>query len=495
MEPEAKEQRKKINSGMKNRIIEECIIWLSPILGSIVFFLIQKTGIRQLFVQMVLSIFGACAFSMLLRMNQRFYRHRIRHPAYFYGCYVLSFLWLGLSGSSGSGCLWLLAVVFAALDAGVELAAFVNTSVMLIYAVMALGKEMNYRFLITYFILGIMMSVLFSMLRRWWEAGYLFLVLVLFDAVCRIFACDFSISAFLADGQALLEEFISILALALVGVFYITVLSPGLRLERVVVRSVITEKGVAFAEKTEPVQGTGVSEMEIKEDTGKEEIGKEKKIGKRHVDERHAEEKAVEEKAVKEKPVREKRIKEKPSVREKKREAKNAGILQRIIQPDFPLLKKLRFYSSTLYEHSRKISELSGGAARLIGGNEPLARAGGMYHEIGRITPSGNYIVAGEKIARDSVFPSELLPVIRQHSPMYELPKSLEAAVVMLSDSIVSTEEYLMKNGQREQISDEHLIENIFQKRISKGNLSEVDLSDEEIKKLKEYFIQNLGSL
>ena len=81
--------------------------------------------------------------------------------------------------------------------------------------------------------------------------------------------------------------------------------------------------------------------------------------------------------------------------------------------------------------------------------------------------------------------------MIRQHSTGFEKPKSIEAAIVMLSDCIISTSEYLEKTGDRQAVSDEKLIESIFNNRIEKGNLEDVYITDEKIEALKKFYIEN----
>lgn len=162
-----------------------------------------------------------------------------------------------------------------------------------------------------------------------------------------------------------------------------------------------------------------------------------------------------------------------------------------LIEPDYELLLRLENYSMPLLVHSMKISQLSEGAAAAVGGDALLAKAGGLYHEIGRIEDESNYIEAGNKLGQSYNFPNSLLDVMRQHSTGFESPKSIEAAIVMLSDCIVSTSEYLTKTGKRKVISDEKLVQSIFQNRLEKGNLDEAKISQEQIAILKEYYIKN----
>lgn len=164
--------------------------------------------------------------------------------------------------------------------------------------------------------------------------------------------------------------------------------------------------------------------------------------------------------------------------------------LSLILEADFGLLLRLQEFSGQLFIHSMTISSVSAQAARHMGGNVLLAQAGGLYHEIGRIMGVSNYIDAGVKLAEEYDFPRELTDIIRQHSMRHEKPKSLEAAIVLFTDCIVSTNEYLEKSGQKEGVSTQKLVEGIFQNRLSKGTLSESGLSQQQIDKLRHFYIK-----
>lgn len=157
------------------------------------------------------------------------------------------------------------------------------------------------------------------------------------------------------------------------------------------------------------------------------------------------------------------------------------------LQDDFPLILQLK-KEDTLYQHSYEISRLSGLAARELGCNEALAAVGGMFHEAGRILSPENYMEGNASLAEQYDFPEDLAAVIRQHNTGSEIPKSPEAAIVMLSDCIVSTSEYLRKNGKRDAISDDQLVMSIFTNRINKGGLDEAGLTDVQLDLLKAFF-------
>jgi cyclic-di-AMP phosphodiesterase PgpH len=153
---------------------------------------------------------------------------------------------------------------------------------------------------------------------------------------------------------------------------------------------------------------------------------------------------------------------------------------------DNELIKKMREFSESLYSHSVLIGDLSCRAAKEIGADEELAMAGGLYHEIGKLRGK-NYIEEGLILAEEYAFPKELRAILKEHNIKYEKPSSVEAAIVMLSDNVVSTIEYIEKTEEHRFTTDK-IIDNIFIMRMDKGTFDLTSLSLNDFKKLKEFY-------
>lgn len=162
-----------------------------------------------------------------------------------------------------------------------------------------------------------------------------------------------------------------------------------------------------------------------------------------------------------------------------------------ILNPEYELLQSLQQHSKNLYMHSVDIGEISYMAAESIGVNAKLAKAGGLYHEIGKIKGDSNYIENGEQLAREADFPEEVIAIIRQHNAKYEAPETVEAAIVMLTDSVVTTLEYLESIGKKDSIPSEKLITNVFENRLNKGNLDACSLTVAQYKALMKFYADN----
>lgn len=172
------------------------------------------------------------------------------------------------------------------------------------------------------------------------------------------------------------------------------------------------------------------------------------------------------------------------------------AIYDEILEEDYELLKQLREKSPGLFAHSKKVAELSANGAVILGCSEKIAKAGGFYHEIGRLV-SKDYIEAGVTLLTEHNFPAEVISILRQQNAKTEKPKSKEAAIVMLSESVVSTIAYFEKEKKKaletgaaykEQPLNK-VVENIFDIRFSKGSLDESGITIIEYKKLKNYYV------
>jgi putative nucleotidyltransferase with HDIG domain len=150
------------------------------------------------------------------------------------------------------------------------------------------------------------------------------------------------------------------------------------------------------------------------------------------------------------------------------------------------LMNKMKQFSEILYSHAIHIGDLSSRAAKEIGANDLIAMAGGLYHEVGKLNGK-NYIEEGLLIAEDYAFPKELKAILKEHNIKYEKPSSVEAAIVMLSDNVVSTIEYIEKSEDHK-FTTNKIIDNIFQMRMDKGTFDSSNLSLKDFKKLKEFY-------
>lgn len=173
---------------------------------------------------------------------------------------------------------------------------------------------------------------------------------------------------------------------------------------------------------------------------------------------------------------------------------KEQSIFDVFTKDDYELVIKLKEFSEKLYNRSRYTSEVSYEATIRIHGNANLAKTGGFYCKIGRII-SKNYIEEGVKLLEEHNFPPEVIQIVKQHNIKNETPKSAEAAIVMLVDSIIASTEAVKSMKESKPIPMNKLIDGIFTLRFTKSTLEESGLSSTNLNELKAFFIEELPNI
>lgn len=207
--------------------------------------------------------------------------------------------------------------------------------------------------------------------------------------------------------------------------------------------------------------------------------------------------------------------------------------------PDHPILRDLFNHAPGTYLHSMAVANLAEAAARPVGANPLLARIGAYYHDIGKLrkpdyfvenqrmkdlhrqlTPELNarviisHVRDGVEIAEEQSLPKEIVTIINEHhgttlaESLYNkakekggevneldfryigpIPHTKESAIVMLADTIEAAARTL-SNPVPSKIKG--LVEDLIEKKIEDGQFAKVNLSMEEIGKIRDSFIPTL---
>lgn len=216
--------------------------------------------------------------------------------------------------------------------------------------------------------------------------------------------------------------------------------------------------------------------------------------------------------------------------------------LLELSNPNYPLLHKLFLEAPGTYYHSLIVGNIAERAAEASNANIYLVRVASLYHDVGKIkrpqyfienlmpgqiNPHNSlnpYISAliiknhtndGAQIANEYKFPKSIIDIIEQHHGtslityfyckqkeisnslvpegdfryLGSKPKSKEAAIVMLADSIEAATRSL-DNPSSETI--EKIIRRIINEKIIDGQLENTNLTLEELEKISQSFIKTL---
>jgi putative nucleotidyltransferase with HDIG domain len=212
--------------------------------------------------------------------------------------------------------------------------------------------------------------------------------------------------------------------------------------------------------------------------------------------------------------------------------------LAELTNADQPLLRKLEEEAPGTYQHSLAVANLAEGAARAIGCDANLVRAGALYHDIGKAVQPRYFIEnqLGDKNPHDDISPEEsrdrvlahvtngialakkhgLPKALRDFIPMHQgtsliayffhkaclrdgvdkvdpnsyrypgpKPQSKETAIVMLAD-VSEAVTHSMKDPTQEEV--EEALTKVFENRWQDGQFDQSTLTFDELQKVKAAF-------
>ena len=207
-----------------------------------------------------------------------------------------------------------------------------------------------------------------------------------------------------------------------------------------------------------------------------------------------------------------------------------------------PLLRKLAEEAPGTFQHSMQIANLAEEVILKIGGNPFLVRAGSLYHDIGKVSKADHFtenqfgienphnsleytdsagiiidhVQNGIKIAKKHKLPESILEFITTHhgttkakyfylkhkeeNPDTEineerfqypgpLPRSKEAAVVMLVDGIEAASRSL---GDKTIDNLRELVNHMIDQKVNEHQLDDSNLTFNDIKNIKAILLQKL---
>lgn len=219
--------------------------------------------------------------------------------------------------------------------------------------------------------------------------------------------------------------------------------------------------------------------------------------------------------------------------------------LLEMTNPNQPILKRLLIEATGTYYHSLLVANLAEAAATNIGANSLLARVGGYYHDIGKLTCSNyfkenqgitnphdymtpkesyevivSHVTAGVTLADEYQLPNYIKDFIRQHhgtsimqyfyvkaqneskEPILEKsfgypgpkPQTKEAALVMLADIVEATTR-AMQDKLGGEIQIEELVRKSVKQKLEEGQLDECELYISDMNKIIESFTKMLTGM
>lgn len=155
------------------------------------------------------------------------------------------------------------------------------------------------------------------------------------------------------------------------------------------------------------------------------------------------------------------------------------------------LLLSLKQKSGQAYTHSVLVGRLSAEAAGKIGASEPLAKAIGLYHEIGKLK-EGEVREQTVLLAKELAFPEPLQKALQECCQPEEHPLSQrESAIVVLTDAIL-TAYFFLRGRQNVTSTAEKIVDNAIGMKLTQGKLNHSGLSVTDCSAIREFFVEQL---
>lgn len=221
--------------------------------------------------------------------------------------------------------------------------------------------------------------------------------------------------------------------------------------------------------------------------------------------------------------------------------------LLELTNPNQPILKRLLLEATGTYSHSLLVANLAEAAAYKIGANALLARVGGYYHDIGKLSNSSyfkenqgpqnphdfltpeesatiikSHVSGGVELAKEYKLPNYIIDFIKEHHGTtamkyfyvqaqnnvaegeeidikkfsYDgpIPQSPETALVMLADVIEATTRAMQdKLGVDIEIKD--IVEKTIKEKLEEGQLNACELYISDLDKITEAFTKILTGM
>ncbi len=150
--------------------------------------------------------------------------------------------------------------------------------------------------------------------------------------------------------------------------------------------------------------------------------------------------------------------------------------LEKLCNEESEHLAKLSAQYPAAFLHARRVALIASELAEYLDEiNVALVKAGGYYHEIGRLLGK-NTLENTLLVAEAEDFPAPLVSVLREHTLNGDKPTSREAALVFWTDNICSMCEYL-KKSQGGKVLVEKVVDKALNLRIAKGDFNASGLS------------------
>lgn len=160
-----------------------------------------------------------------------------------------------------------------------------------------------------------------------------------------------------------------------------------------------------------------------------------------------------------------------------------------INDPECPLLVKLKEFSKEEYFHAIHTAYLCDRIAGKLELDAAAAKAGGYYHKIG-ILKGENSFENVKLVLEEYRIPDKVMEILKEYLNKDEKIVSKESAVLLISDTVISSISYLFSKDANARLDYEKLIQAVFSKKVESGILNHNKISIGELEEMKKILME-----
>ncbi len=170
------------------------------------------------------------------------------------------------------------------------------------------------------------------------------------------------------------------------------------------------------------------------------------------------------------------------------REAEIPDMLEDILDDSYPLRRELKQFSKADYMHAKRVSQLSGKCAGVVGADAKICEAAGFYYRIG-ILEGESIVSGGVRIAQRECFPEDIIRIISEYNGEQALPSNIESAIVHMVDGLIKKLEVLDADMMSSGWNQNMVIYQTLNEFSAQGLYDKSGLSMNMFLKIREYLV------
>lgn len=160
-----------------------------------------------------------------------------------------------------------------------------------------------------------------------------------------------------------------------------------------------------------------------------------------------------------------------------------------LLDENYPLVQSIRHFSEMDYSHARRVSDLCGECAKVLGLDVELCKTAGFYYRIGKMEGEP-YIENGVLLAQNACFPENLIQVLREYNGELCKISSKESAVVHMVDRVMTKLDLLDKRTFSTNWNQDMLIYQTLNEDSATGIYDESGLSMNQFLMIRDFLVK-----